>query len=63
MTLNPKSLRKSATKHKSTPVGSGRNRMTADEEKAVAKAYQEIKEGKVKTFKSADEYLKYLDKE
>lgn len=55
MTLNPKSL----PKRKST--AKGRNRMTTDEEKAVAKAYQEIKEGKVRTFKNADEYLKYLD--
>lgn len=60
MTLNPKSLPKgSTTKRKSTAKGG--NRMTADEEKAVAKAYQEIKEGKVRTFKNADEYLKYLD--
>jgi len=60
MTLNPKSLPKgSSAKHKST--AKGRNRMTVDEEKAVAKAYQEIKEGKVGTFKNADEYLKYLD--
>jgi hypothetical protein len=58
MTLNPKSLPK-GSKHKSTAKGS--NRMTANEEKAVAKAYQEIKEGKVRTFKNADEYLKYLD--
>lgn len=35
--------------------------MTADEERAVAKAFQEIKEGKVRTFKNAGEYLKYLD--
>ncbi len=60
MTLNPKSLPKgSKAKRKST--AKGRNRMTTDEEKAVAKAYQEIKEGKVRTFKNADEYLKYLD--
>jgi predicted nucleotide-binding protein (sugar kinase/HSP70/actin superfamily) len=60
MTLNPKSLPKGSTaKRKST--AKGRNRMTADEEKAVAKAYQEIKEGKVRIFKNADEYLKYLD--
>lgn len=60
MTLNPKSLPKgSAAKRKST--AKGRNKMTADEEKAVAKAYQEIKQGKVRTFKNADEYLKYLD--
>jgi hypothetical protein len=58
MTLNPKSLPK-GSKRKSTVKG--RNRMTADEEKAVAKAYQETKEGKVRTFKNADEYLKYLD--
>ena len=57
MTLNPKSLRK-GSKRKSTLKSS---RMTADEEKAVTKAYQEIKEGKVRTFKDADEYLKYLD--
>ena len=38
-----------------------KDRMTADQEKAVAKAYQEIKEGKGRTFKNADEYLKYLD--
>jgi len=55
MTLNPKSL----PKRKSTAKSS--NRMTANEEKAVAKAYQEIKEGKVRTFKNADEYLEYLD--
>jgi hypothetical protein len=54
MTLNPKSLPKGSAKRKST-------RMTADEEKAVAKAHQEIKEGKVRTFKNADEYLRYLD--
>jgi len=60
MTLNPKSLPKgSTTKRKST--AKGRDRMTANEEKAVAKAYQEIKEDKVRTFKNADEYLKYLD--
>jgi hypothetical protein len=35
--------------------------MTVDEEKKVAKAYQEIKEGKVRTFKNADEYFRYLD--
>jgi len=35
--------------------------MTPDEEKAVAKANQEVKEGKVRTFKNAEEYLKYLD--
>jgi len=58
MTLNPRSLPKGATKRKSTAKGS--NRMTADEEKAVAKAYQEIKEGKIRTFKNAAEYLKYL---
>lgn len=60
MTLNPKSLQKgSIAKRESTVKGS--NRMTADEEKAVAKAYQEIKEGKVRTFKNTDKYLKYLD--
>ena len=58
MTLNPKSLPK-GSKRKST--AKGRNRMTADEEKAVAKAYQEVKEGKVRTFKNADEYFKYLE--
>lgn len=61
MTLNPKSLPKGAKKRRSTTVGSRSNRMTADEEKALAKAYQEIKEGKVRTFKNADEYLKYLE--
>lgn len=35
--------------------------MTADEEKAVAKAFQEIREGKVRRFRNAEEYLKYLD--
>ena len=35
--------------------------MTNDEEKAVTKAYQEVKEGKFRTFKNSDEYLKYLD--
>lgn len=59
MTLNPKSLPKGSTKRKSIVKGS--SRMTAGEEKAVTKAYQEIKEGKVRTFKDADEYLKYLD--
>ena len=60
MTLNPKSLPKGSTaKRKSAAKGS--NKMTADEEKTVAKAYQEIKEGKVRTFQNADEYLKYLD--
>lgn len=59
MTLNPKSLPKGSAKLKSA-VNSG-NRMTADEEKAVARAYQDIKEGKVRTFKDADEFLKYLD--
>jgi hypothetical protein len=61
MTLNPKSLPKGSTKRRSTTVGSGSKRMTAAEERAVAKAYQEIKEDKVRTFKNADEYLKYLD--
>jgi predicted nucleotide-binding protein (sugar kinase/HSP70/actin superfamily) len=61
MTLNPKSLRKGPTKRKLKTMGSGRNRMTAEEEKAVAKAYREIKESKARTFKNADEYLKYLD--
>ena len=55
---DPKSLPKS-TKRKSAVRGS--NKMTADEEKAIATAYQEIKEGKVRTFKNVDEYLKYLD--
>ncbi len=57
MTLNPKSLPKAKRKS----AAKGGNRMAADEEKAVAKAYQEIKEGKARTFKNADEYLKYLD--
>ena len=35
--------------------------MTADEERAIAEAYKETKEGKVRTFRNADEYLKYLD--
>ena len=61
MTLNPKSLPKGSTKRKSTAVGSGSKTMTPGEEKAVARAHQEIKEGKVRTFKNADEYLKYLD--
>ncbi len=61
MTLNPKSLPKGSTKRKSTTVGRRSNKMTADEEKAVSKAFQEIKEGKVRTFKNADEYLEYLD--
>jgi hypothetical protein len=60
MTLNPKSLPKSATAKRKSTI-KDKNRMTTDEEKAVAKAYQEIKEGKVKTFKNSDEYLKYLD--
>lgn len=57
MTLNPKSLPKGSAKRKPT----SQRRMTANEEKAVAKAYQEIKEGKIRTFKDADEYLKYLE--
>lgn len=57
MTLNPKSLPKGSAKRKTT----SKSRMTADEEKVVAKAYQEIKEGKVRTFKDADEYLRYLE--
>ena len=60
MTLNPKSLPRRPMKSKSGGIGS-RKRMTSDEEKAVAKAYQEVKEGKVRTFKNAEEYLKYLD--
>jgi hypothetical protein len=58
MALNPKSLPKDSAKRKSAVNTS--NRMTADE-KAVARAYQEIKEGKVRTFKDANEYRKYLD--
>jgi hypothetical protein len=62
MTLNPKSLPKgSKAKHKSSSASGNDNRMTVDEEKAVAKAYQEIKEGKFRTFRNVDEYLKYLD--
>ena len=62
MTLNTKSLPKGSTaRRKSTSDAGGNDRMTADEEKVVAKAYREIKEGKVRTFKNADEYLKYLD--
>jgi hypothetical protein len=34
-------------KHKSAAVGSGSNTMIEDEEKVGAKAYREIKEGKV----------------
>jgi hypothetical protein len=60
MTLNPKTLPKGSSKRKSITSKSN-DRMNAKEEKAVAKAYQEIKEGKVRTFKNADEYLKYLD--
>lgn len=60
MTLNHKSLQKGSTAKRKS-AAKGRNRMTTDEEKAVAKAYQEIKEGKIRTFKNADEYLKYLD--
>jgi hypothetical protein len=60
MTLNPKSLPKgSRAKRKST--AKDRDRMTAEEEKTVARAYQEVEEGKVRTFKNADKYLKYLD--
>jgi|GEM_PF-2547640 len=58
MTLNPRSLPKRSAKRKSSTSSA---RMTTDEEKAVAKAYKEIKEGKVRTFRNADEYLKYLD--
>lgn len=60
MTLNPESLPKGSAKRKST-TSRGKDRMTTDEEKAVARAFQEIKEGKVRTFKNAEEYLKYLD--
>jgi len=60
MTLNPKSLPRRPAKSKSGSTGSSK-RMTPDEEKAVAKANQEVKEGKVRTFKNAEEYLKYLD--
>jgi hypothetical protein len=35
--------------------------MTAEEEKAVARAFQDVKEGKTRTFKDVDEYVKYLD--
>jgi hypothetical protein len=35
--------------------------MTAEEESTVAKAYEEIKAGKVRAFKTVEEYLKYLD--
>jgi hypothetical protein len=57
MTLNPKSLPRRPAKSKSGSTGSSK-RMTPDEEKAVAKANQE---GKVRAFKNAEEYLKYLD--
>jgi hypothetical protein len=50
-----------AIRSKRKSSAKGGNRMTADEEKTVAKAYQEIKEGKVRTFKNAEDYLKYLD--
>jgi hypothetical protein len=39
----------------------GRQRMTADEEKAVARAFREVKEGRTRTFKDVDAYLRYLD--
>lgn len=58
MTVDPKSLPKGSAKRRSTSKSSG---MTADEEEAVAKAYQEIKEGKIRAFKDADEYLRYLE--
>jgi hypothetical protein len=61
MTLNPKSLPKGSAKRKPSTIGNGSNKMTAAEEKAVAKALQEVKEGKVRTFKNVDEYLRYLD--
>jgi hypothetical protein len=62
MTLNPKSLPKGSAKRKpATAENNSDNRMTAAEEKTVAKAFQELKEGKARTFKNADEYLKYLD--
>lgn len=56
----PDSLPKHSAKSKPS-VGKNNDRMTPDEEKAVAKSYREIKAGKAKTFKNADEYLKYLD--
>ena len=60
MTLNPKSLPKGSMRRREYNAKDG-NRMTVNEEKSVARAYQEIKEGKVRTFKDADEYLKYLE--
>jgi hypothetical protein len=59
MTVSPKSLPKGSSRRK--PAARGRNKMTADEERAIAEAYKETKEGKVRTFRNADEYLKYLD--
>lgn len=56
MTVSPKSLPK-GSKRKSI----GSTRMTAEEEKAVARAFQDVKEGKTRTFKDVDEYVKYLD--
>jgi hypothetical protein len=61
MTLNPKSLPKGSTAKRKSASPRGSDRMTADEEKSVARAYKEVKEGKFRTFKNADEYLKYLD--
>jgi len=59
MTLNPRSLPKgSKAKRRSS---SASYRMIAKEEKAVTKAYHEVKAGKFRTFKNADEYLKHLD--
>lgn len=60
MTLNTKSLPKSSANRKPATARNDRDRMTAIEEKALARVFQEVKEGKVRTFKNADEYLKYL---
>jgi hypothetical protein len=61
MTLNPKSLPKGSTAKRKSTSSRGSDRMTADEEKSVARAYKEVKDDKFRTFKNADEYLKYLD--
>lgn len=58
MTLNPRSLPKGSKAKRRSAVS---DRMTDGEEKAVANAYHEVKAGKFRTFKNADEYLKHLD--
>jgi hypothetical protein len=45
-------------KHRTIPKA---EKMTPTEERAVAQAYKDLKQGRYRTFKNAEEYLKYLD--